>query len=542
METKSAPHCPGVMYGPPYSYDGIESFLRQCEAGAGAFVKIGGIGVSSEGREILCAEITDPCTGGADEKPAYYMQANMHANEMAGTNAVLQTMHDLLCGDRGRKLLAEVAFYMVPRANPDGAEYTISTGSELRSRLKILKQPNGVIPADIDGDGKILNMRWEDPDGPFAADREDSRIMAPRLPDDDGPFFQQHPEGLIHDYQGGPVGRSFINCDFNRNFPIAWNRKIDRADYPLQHPETRALADFLFSRKNIFAGLDLHCGARAILHGYPFSEPIETCDQESILQVGKIARDLTGIELMSARDWRPNWRPPQPSPGNMKDFAHFALGISFYTVEMGNIYNEAGISTEEIHAADNITRQRSFLRRVLEFSDEKKLELTRPVLAPWKDFKHPQLGNVQIGGLQREGTWAEMFYPEEIEAVSRKISCFALAHAALRPKLALSGFKASKAGRNVYVISGRLANNGFFPTSVMRSGLSAKTHQPVRAELDSGKGVSILSQKRVYEFHAIGKGEFQNLEWTVSAPPGTELLIRASHPRCGRITRSLALR
>jgi murein tripeptide amidase MpaA len=229
-----------------YSHQDISDFLIKQQSAAPSFVKISTLGKTPEGREILYAEITDKNTGLPDEKPAYYMQANLHANEMAGTNGVLQTIYALLNTKQGRHMLKDITFYMVPRTNPDGAEYTINTGSELRSSFRIKKRLNGVIPNDIDGDGKILNMRWEDPSGPFALDEEDTRVMVPRRPGDKGPFYQQHVEGIIHEHQPGAIGNSFVSYDFNRNFPIGWDSKIDRADYPLQHSETRAIADFLF--------------------------------------------------------------------------------------------------------------------------------------------------------------------------------------------------------------------------------------------------------------------------------------------------------
>jgi len=81
----------------------------------------------------------------------------------------------------GLGLLKRVAFYIVPRLNPDGAEFVVTTSGRVRSRTdRSERTPNTLYQEDVDGDGLILSMRQAHPDGPFVADPKDRRLLIRR--------------------------------------------------------------------------------------------------------------------------------------------------------------------------------------------------------------------------------------------------------------------------------------------------------------------------------------------------------------------------
>jgi murein tripeptide amidase MpaA len=104
------------------------------------------LGATPEGREIWMLEVTDLAGSGADDKPVFFVHGNIHAKELAGTTTSLQLIHSLLTGEGQdvdvASLLEEVAFCVVPRLNPDGAEFALVTGGEIRSRLEESRLPN----------------------------------------------------------------------------------------------------------------------------------------------------------------------------------------------------------------------------------------------------------------------------------------------------------------------------------------------------------------------------------------------------------------
>ena len=54
------------------------------------------LGESREGRQVHLLIVTDFRTGAPEDKPAYLVQGNIHASELAGTHAALYTARQLL--------------------------------------------------------------------------------------------------------------------------------------------------------------------------------------------------------------------------------------------------------------------------------------------------------------------------------------------------------------------------------------------------------------------------------------------------------------
>lgn len=532
---------PEVKFDEYYTHEEVTDFLQAAEAAVGDWMSVRSLAQTPEGREIWLATLTDPSTGAPEEKPAYHVQANVHAHEVGGTSAVLHLLHALLTAPEARALLADLTFYAVPRINPDGAEYALSTLSEVRSRSEIDEKLNGIIPQDLNGDGLILNMRWEDPAGPLVADPEDDRLLVPRRPGDEGPFYRQCIEGMVHEYDGGPLRDSVNSYDFNRNYPAGWDRGTDRAAYPFAQPEMRALGDFLLATPNIFAGIDFHGGPPAILH--PDSMPHEEMSESDlgiVLEIGRIGEQVTGIKLMSSPDYRDSWRRPSPRPGNSKDFGHYILGVSWYVIELGWGFSTAGVGTEEYYEAMPETKEREFRRRVMRFADEHADTDSRLLFVPWEDYDHPQLGPVQIGGLTRAAT--SYIYPPEMGKIAEKTSSFILEHAAWHPQLMIDSFEVTAMAKNLYRVRGRVANSGRLATNVMSTGLSSRIHEPVRVSVEESEGVEVVSRQRILEFESIGgNGGFKPLEWFVSAAPGSRITVVATHPRGGTCREELTL-
>src|SRR3954462_12055216 len=96
------------------------------------------IGQSHDGRDLWVLTINDFDRGVDTDKPAFWMDGNMHAGEVTGAMAALHMAHRLLTGygseKRATLLLQRMAFYIMPRPNPDGAAvFFESPHRELRS-------------------------------------------------------------------------------------------------------------------------------------------------------------------------------------------------------------------------------------------------------------------------------------------------------------------------------------------------------------------------------------------------------------------------
>ena len=93
-------------------------------------MRLESIGQSYEGREIWLVH-PDHLRHRPDlEKPAFLVEANIHAIEVTGCTAALHLVHKLLSeygtDERVTRALDTRTFYVVPRLNPDGAELALA--------------------------------------------------------------------------------------------------------------------------------------------------------------------------------------------------------------------------------------------------------------------------------------------------------------------------------------------------------------------------------------------------------------------------------
>lgn len=521
-----------------YRYDEMSAFLEEAQEKYQSLMELKTLTKTSEGRNVFLVEITNNDTGAAEDKGAYYVQAGVHAVEAAGTTAALHLINSLLTEKKYTELLKKVAFYIIPMANPDGTEYALTTCSDIRSSFEKIRKKNGLIPMDINDDGLILTMRWEDPAGSMKEDEIDARLMVKRKPGDTkGPFYYIAEEGLIQDYDGTGITSGVRKIDFNRNWPINWKPDRNSSYYPFSEPEIRAIGDFFVHHPNIFAGIDFHCGCQAVLR--PTMKPDFEMDQddlELILNIGKKAEKITHFPLIHEREYKEPWRTPLMLTGNSNDWAYSMMGISHYVIELGNGFNTVGITTAEYMNADNETRETDFMRRILAFYDSQK----KSIFVSWKKFKHPQLGMMEIGGLLRGHAY--FMYPPVMEKIAPRTTEFAAYHAGMHPELLLSDVDVTLVEKNIYRIRAAVTNIGGFSTNVMKSGGSNDIKKAVCVRLVPSARMELLSYSWMYEFDSLEVLEgSKKMEWFVKAGVKRDIIIEASHPKCGIFRKSIVL-
>ena len=173
-----------------FNHTEVVRFLQSLGKARPDLCRIGSLGRSREGRELAIATITDHTSGRADDKPGYLIHGNIHAGEVAGTHAALHTARQLLVDHPKSSILKKITFYIVPRLNPDGAEHVVTTSGRIRSRTEWEEAPNTLVQEDLDGDGRILSMRQVQPDGAWAKDPEDPRLLVKRKADSKEAFLQ----------------------------------------------------------------------------------------------------------------------------------------------------------------------------------------------------------------------------------------------------------------------------------------------------------------------------------------------------------------
>ena len=119
-----------LQYDHYYRYQEIADLLRSYAKAHPELARLTPIGLTPQGREILAIEITDTATGAWEEKPAYYMEANIHAGEVCGSMVaiyLLDTIFSNLEDLQIKQMLERYTLYIVPRLSCDGSEHYLTT-------------------------------------------------------------------------------------------------------------------------------------------------------------------------------------------------------------------------------------------------------------------------------------------------------------------------------------------------------------------------------------------------------------------------------
>jgi murein tripeptide amidase MpaA len=142
--------------------DELSRALHDFAAEHPQLASLASIGRSREGREIWVLTLTNTATGPASDKPAQWVDGNIHSVELSASAACLFFIEWLLAG-YGRdpeitRALDTRALYVCPRVNPDGAEWALADSPKfVRSATRRYPYdedaPEGLLACDMDGDG-----------------------------------------------------------------------------------------------------------------------------------------------------------------------------------------------------------------------------------------------------------------------------------------------------------------------------------------------------------------------------------------------------
>jgi murein tripeptide amidase MpaA len=174
-----------------YRYEELTSLLKGFAAEYPELVKVQSIGTSYEGRDIWLVTVTNFASGTAEDKPALWVDGNIHASEVSPSTACLYLLNKLT-GEYGTnaditRCLDTRVFYICPRINPDGAEWALADKPKIiRSSTRPYPYDEepicGLIQEVVDGDGRMLLMRVVDPNGQWKTHSDEPRMMIRREP------------------------------------------------------------------------------------------------------------------------------------------------------------------------------------------------------------------------------------------------------------------------------------------------------------------------------------------------------------------------
>ncbi len=492
-------------------YPDHDAVTAQLRAWADAFpqlARLSVIGHTPQGREIWLLTV------GRDLdriRPAAWVDANMHASEVAGTSVALTIAENLLrlhLGGASPNLPAPVQarlqdslVYVVPRISPDGAEAVLKTGRYVRSvpRDDRPETPTKWVCGDIDGDGLALLMRVEDPTGEFVESAEFPGLLLQRRPEDAGPFYKVWPEGHIEGFDGHHVpDPNFLGDnypDLNRNYPFDWrsnHEQVGAGDHAGSEPETRAVVGFAQEHPEIFAWLNLHTfgGVHIRPCGDKPDSKMNPADLALYRYLGERAEALTNYPMVSGFE-EFTYEPDTPIRGDLSEWAYNQRGCVAWVTEIWDLFAQLGLK-----------RPKRFVDYYTQLTRDDMVTLAKwdaahnrgRMVRPWKTVAHPQLGPVEVGGLDpRFGCWNP---PHEMLAdICEGIAQLWLETVALAPCLAVHVDTADVSG-GLRRLTITVRNIGYLPTNALASATKLGHVEPLRLEVIGGETLNASDRRR----------------------------------------------
>ncbi len=558
---------PDVQFNTYYRYNDLTRILHAYVDEYPELLRLQSIGKSHEGRDVWVVTATRFATGQDAQKPALWIDGNIHATEISPSSACLYLIHRLVTAygsdPQITRCLDTRAFYICPRVNPDGAELALADKPRfIRSSTRPYPYDEdpieGLAIEDIDGDGRILMMRVPDPHGPWKCCPDDPRLLVRRDPvETGGQYYRLLPEGRVDHYDGAliTIQPDKEGLDLNRNFPISWRQEYEQpgaGPYPTSEPEVHNLTHFVASHPNITGGVAFHTFSGVLLRPYDdrSDEAFPAKDLWTYQKIGQKGTEITTYPNVSVyHDFR--YHPNKVITGGFDTWLYDQMGIFSWTVEIWSPQRQSGIKEykfidwfREHPLEDDL--------KMIKWSDE---VLEGKGYIDWYPFDHPQLGQVELGG------WNDFYAfsnppPQFLEKEIAPFADWLIWLLLISPRLELFEARASHLGENAYAVRLVVQNSGWLPSYVTQKaqekklvrGVIAEIELPEGARLESGKQRQELGQLEGWAYKPSAPIEAEDAtdnrtkaEWVVRAPDGGTVKLTARHDRAGVVVAEVEL-
>ncbi len=451
-----------------YDYEEITQIIHDLVKAYPELLTLESLGKSEQGRDMWLITLNNPNTGDASEKPAMYIDGNVHGNEVQATETVLYSIWYLTKSygevQQLTELVDRVAFYFLPSQNPDGrAEWFGSPNTPHSARTGQRPTDNdfdGLLdedgPEDLDGDGHITRMWKFDPNGTHRRNELDPRIIE-RVPQGvQGELSRLGSEGIDNDGDGrinedGPGG-----YDMNRNWASDWQPnyiQYGAGEYPFDRKETNAISKFILKHPNIAASQSYHNTGGMLLRG-PGADYLDNlysrADRSVYDQIGK-----AGEDILPYYDYMVIHADLYTVHGGFVNWLAEGLGVVSFTNELW-------------------TNSRIMPDPSREFSPEERMHwqdrmLFGQTFTDYTEYDHPTHGKVLIGGGTKYSS--RVTPPFMLEEGCHRNFAFTMFHATNMPEIEFKWIGIDQLDANLWEITVEIENTKIIPT---RLGLAAK--------------------------------------------------------------------
>jgi hypothetical protein len=174
--------------------------------------------------------------------------------------------------------------------------------------------------------------------------------------------------------------------------------------------------------------------------------------------------------------------------------------------------------------------------RLLQWMDGEKVD----GFVAWTPFKHPTLGDVEIGGFKPYVT---------VNPPAVKIAELGAAHAkfvvhltSLFARIAIARTGVTALGGGLYRVTADVENAGFLPTALAH-GVASRSVKPVMIQLGvPPESIVTGSEKTSFVPTLAGSGSRQSFEWVITGKPGSAVTLKVVSQKAGTDSATLTLK
>ena len=480
------------------------------------------------GKEIWVISIG---TGDKDNKPGIAVLGGIEGTHVLGKELALGFATSLLkesASSEIKGLLDKITFYIFPDVSPDATEQFFSDLKYERTiNARLTDDDRDFVTdedpyEDLNKDGLITLLRVADPSGKYRESDEDKRIMIEADLSEGKPGgYRVYSEGIDNDKDDSFNEDGVGGVNFNRNFTFNYEEfGLNASRYPISEPETKAVADFLFDRFNIYTvfafgpqdnlGSPMKSSEKPVIDRRIIS--ILKSDEEINKLVSEKYHEITGAKGAPVT---------KSAPGNFMEWAYFHYGRYSFSTPAWWFPVEKGKNEEA-----------AFLK----FAEKNKIN---DVFVPWTEIKHPDFPGKksEVGGIK---PFAMINPPADTLAdLINKNYKFITAIALMHPELEFLDLKTEKTGDDIYRITLKLHNKGIFSTCA-EVGDDNQWTRIMRIKLEPGKEQSFLSGQKVQRVDRLEGDKSAEYSWLINGKGSVK--ITAGALNTGTITSTIELK
>jgi hypothetical protein len=265
--------------------------------------------------------------------------------------------------------------------------------------------------------------------------------------------------------------------------------------------------------------------------------------------------ELTGYPTVSGYD-EFLYEPDKPLRGDLSEYAYNQRGALSYVVELWDLFARIGVERPKkfVQFYERVTR-----RDLVRFAWWDKDENEGRTFRPWREFDHPQLGRVEIGGIDpRVGLWNPPLH--ELARMCATQAMVFLRVASLCPRVSVASIDRTPLPGGLVKVDVKVINDGYLGTYGAPSAKKLDFNEPLYATAHAEGGCTLVDAGQAHQAlgHLDGWGHGLHTGANLPAYPGTRgstatawasyvvrgngtLAVRIGAARVGFVTASIAV-